>query len=93
MSMVIIMITKNKQEVIDKKILKTVKTFLDYKCRISDKELGKVLSIPPSTVGRYLTGNRTRALIGIDNYAYIKKERNINKLLGRKKGGSKKNNG
>lgn len=84
---------KTRQELLDEKILKTVKTFLDYKCRISDQELGKVLSIPSSTVGRYLTSDRTKFLIGIDNYAYIKKERNKNKILGRKKGGSRKQNG
>ncbi len=74
----------------DKKILYIVSLFLEKGCRISDEELGKLSGIPSSTVGRYLTSNRTRELIGIDNYAFIKKERNINKLLGRKKGGSKK---
>ena len=71
----------------DKKILYIVSLFLEKGCRISDEELGKLSGIPSSTVGRYLTSNRTRELIGIDNYAFIKKERNINKLLGRKKGG------
>lgn len=74
----------------DKKILYVISLFLEKGCRISDEELGKLSGIPSSTVGRYLTSKRTRELIGIDNYAFIKKERNVNKLLGRKKGGSRR---
>lgn len=80
----------SKQEIRDEKILKTVQTFLDYHCRVSDQELSKILNFPASTIGRYLTSQRTKELIGVDNFAYIKKERTTNKLIGRKKGGSKK---
>lgn len=87
------MLSKNKQEIRDERILKTVQTFLEYHCRISDQELSKILNFPASTIGRYLTSSRTKELIGVDNFAYIKKERTTNKLIGRKRGGSKKNNG
>lgn len=84
--------TKTKQEIRDEKILRTVQFFLEHHCRISDHELSKILNLPASTIGRYLTSKRTKELIGIDNFAYIKRERTINKLLGRKKGGSRKKN-
>lgn len=82
--------TTEKRDELDKKILYIVSLFLENGCRISDGELSKLSGIPSSTVGRYLTSSRTRELIGIDNYAFIKKERRTNKLLGRKKGGSKR---
>ena len=74
------MLSKERQDLVDAKILKTVQVFLDYHCRISDQRLGEVLQIPKSTVGRYLTSERTKQLIGIDNYAYIRKERDVNQL-------------
>ena len=40
------MLNKQGQDLIDAKILKTVQTFLDYHCRISDQKLGEVLQIP-----------------------------------------------
>lgn len=90
MLMVINMLSNTKQNIRDEKILKTVQTFLDYHCRISDQELSSHLNLPASTIGRYLTSERTKQLIGVDNFAYIKRERTINKLIGRKKGGRKK---
>lgn len=87
------MLSKKQKEVRDTKLLAVVSLFLESNCRISDFEIGKKLGIPSSSVGRYLTCDRTRELIGIDNFAFIKRERNVNKLLGRKKGGSKKKDG
>ena len=75
----------------DKKILTVVSTFLDKGCRVSDSELSDELDIPQSSVSRYLTGKRTVELIGIKNFAYIKKEREKNKILARKKGGLNRN--
>jgi DNA-binding transcriptional regulator LsrR (DeoR family) len=75
----------------DQKILLVINKFLDYNCTLSDKELSFMLNIPKSSVGRYLTSERTKELIGIDNYAYIKKCRKDNKKLGNIKGG--KNHG
>lgn len=91
--MVRIVISLKKQQEIDEKILKVVRTFLEYDCRITDSQLSEILNISSSTIGRYLTGNRTRTLIGVDNFAYIKRERKRNQEMGRRKGGSRKKNG
>lgn len=86
------MLSSKQQEKRDEKILLVVKTFIDNNCRITDKELSLKLNIPTSTVGRCLNSTRTKELIGIDNFAYIKRERLKNKSLGQIKGGSKKKN-
>ena len=90
MLMVTNMLSLEQQEEKDKKILLVVNTFLEHNCRITDEDMSNLLNIPRSTIGRYMIGERTKKLIGIDNYAYIKRERMVNKLLGRKKGGSKR---
>lgn len=71
----------------DEKILLTVTEFLNYGCRISDHKLSTITNISSSSIGRYLTSNRTRELIGDDNFAFIKLQRTKNKLIGRQKGG------
>ena len=71
----------------DEKILFVVNAFLDNGCRVSDQELSKITGISSSSIGRYLTSTRTRELIGDDNFAFIKVQRNKNKIMGRKKGG------
>lgn len=71
----------------DEKILFVVNAFLDNGCRVSDQELSEITGISSSSIGRYLTSTRTRELIGDDNFAFIKLQRNKNKLIGRKKGG------
>lgn len=84
------MLSPKQQRERDKNILRTVQTFLEYNCRISDEKLSEITKIPRSTIGRYLSSERTKELIGIDNFAYIKRERNVNKRLGCQKGGSRK---
>lgn len=86
------MISKEKQQEIDERILEVVRTFLEHDCRITDQELGVLLQISSSTIGRYLTSERTRFLIGVDNFAYLKRERKRNQEIGRRKGGSRKKN-
>jgi len=71
----------------DSKILLVVNKFLDYNGLLSDNELSSLLSIPSTSVGRYLTSKRTRELIGDDNFAFIKKCRIDNKRKGNSKGG------
>ena len=71
----------------DSKILVVVNKFLDYNGLLSDNELSSLLSIPSTSVGRYLTSKRTRELIGDDNFAFIKKCRIDNKRKGNSKGG------
>ena len=86
------MLSAKQKEERDAKILSAVNVFVESGCRISDEEVGKALGLPSSSVGRYLTSERTKELIGVNNYAFIKKERNKNKLLGRKKGGAHRKN-
>ena len=80
------MLSKKQQDERDRKILYVVNSFLDNDCKISDIELSRKLNIPSSTIGRYLTCTRTRELIGIKNYTYIKKMRDINKKESTKAG-------
>ncbi len=86
------MLSSKQKEERDIKILAAVNIFVENGCRMSDEEIGKSLGLPSSSVGRYLTSERTKELIGINNYAFIKRERNKNRILGRKKGGSHRKN-
>lgn len=84
----VIKVVNNKETLTkDKKILLVVSAFLDQGCRISDNSLSEITGISSSSIGRYLTSDRTRQLIGDDNFAFIKLQRKKNKLIGRQKGG------
>ncbi len=74
-----------KEEEMKRKILKLSILFIET--NKSDKDLAKETGIPASSVGRYLTCSLAKEVLGENTFDYIKKKREENKSLGRKKGG------
>ena len=94
------MLSEKQMEKIEKRILATVKLFFANEGKISDEELARIVSISgeetsSSTVGRDLTSDKTKELIGEKDFNLILSMRAQNKLDGKQKGGiisSNKNN-
>lgn len=88
------MINNEQKELIDKRILMTLKIFYENEGKVSDEVLARLVSMAgivtsSSTVGRDLTGKRIRELITEEEYYKIQQIRKINKKYGNIKGGKK----
>ena len=87
------MLSKNQEKEIINRVKETVKLYLENKGEISDEQLASLLSLSniktsSSTVGRDLTGNIAKELLGEEVFENIQDLRTKNKIRGNQKGGA-----
>lgn len=86
------MLSENQRKIIEKRIFATVKLFFENNGKINDEDLARILSIEgyktsSSTVGRDLISDKTKELIGEEEYNLILEMRQQNKNEGNMNGG------
>lgn len=87
------MLSKSQEKEIIKRIKETVKLYLENRGEISDEQLAHLLTLSniktsSSTVGRDLTGNIAKELLGEEVFKNIQDLRAKNKIRGNQKGGT-----